>query len=304
MMPAHRYALLGLAFFFVGCLHAGDKKAPVTADVATVEAVKADVEPDRGGLSREKTAVAGSKPAAAGEEERSTVTGAERSQTGEIEDVYLDDDLDFLDEDYETEIYTASDPLAPWNRMMFNFNDKLYFWFLKPVSSGYVQVVPSPVRLGIANFFENLSAPVRMSSSLLQGKGTQAQAEFARFLFNSTFGFFGFGSPADAYPHLSEKDEDMGQALGSYGVSEGFYIVWPFLGPSTLRDTVGTVGDAVVNPVSYLPLGASMGLAGEKKLNEASYRIGDYETLKGAAIDPYEAVRDAYLQHRQTKIED
>ncbi len=223
---------------------------------------------------------------------------------GEIEDVYLDDDLDFLDEELEEEIYAVSDPLAPWNRTMFNFNDKLYFWFLKPVSSGYVSVVPSPVRSGISNFFDNLSTPIRMTSSLLQGKGTQAQAEFARFLFNTTFGVFGFGSPADDYPHLTKKDEDLGQALGAHGVGNGWYVVWPVLGPSTLRDTVGTVGDAFMNPVSYLPLGASMGITGEKKLNETSYRIGDYETLKEASIDPYEALRDAYLQHRQTKVED
>lgn len=297
MMSGYRYALLWVAVFFVGCSHGGQTKAPVTNDPVMTEVMETDGNPDKDDLAGQGASETGLMADAPSD--------AEESGAGGIEDVYLDDDLDFLEEEYEEEIYTTvSDPLAPWNRMMFNFNDKLYFWFLKPVSSGYVSVVPSTVRSGVSNFFDNLAAPVRMSSSLLQGKGTQAQAEFARFLFNSTFGFFGFGSPADDYPHLSEKDEDLGQALGSYGVGEGWYIVWPFLGPSTVRDTVGTVGDAFMNPVSYLPLGASLGLTGEKKLNEVSYRIGDYETLKDAAIDPYEALRDAYLQHRQTKIEE
>jgi len=90
--------------------------------------------------------------------------------------------------------------------------------------------------------------------------------------------------------------------LGAYGVVNSCYIVWPIFGPSTLRDTVGTMGDVFMNPISYLPLGASMGITGEEKLNQTSFRNGDYESLKEAAIDPYEALRDAYLQHRQAKV--
>jgi phospholipid-binding lipoprotein MlaA len=220
---------------------------------------------------------------------------------GELETGFLDDDLDFLDE--EEDVY-VSDPLEPWNRLMFQVNDKLYFWVMKPASTGYKAVLPGPVRTGVQNFFTNLTAPIRIVSCLVQGQGREAQAEFARFLLNSTIGVFGFGDPAKKNPELNIHDEDMGQALAVRGVDEGYYIVWPVLGPSTLRDTAGTVGDFFMNPISYLPLATSAGVTGEKKLNETSFCPGDYEALKKAAIDPYEAVRDAYIQHRQKKVEE
>jgi phospholipid-binding lipoprotein MlaA len=223
----------------------------------------------------------------------------------DIEAEFLDDDLDFLDEEDDEQAVIVADPLAPWNRLMFRFNDKLYFWLFKPVSEKYASMVPSPVRGSVQNFFTNLAAPIRIGSCAIQGKGTEAQAEFARFLFNSTFGVGGLGNPSQEYPHLQAvHDEDMGQALGTHGVDNGFYIVWPVLGPSTARDTAGTVGDMFMNPISYLPLAASASLTGEKKLNESTYMPGAYEDLKDAAIDPYEAVRDAYLQHRQKKVEE
>ena len=108
---------------------------------------------------------------------------------------------------------------------------------------------------------------------------------------------------ASQSPELEPSSEDMGQALGAHGVKEGFYVVWPILGPSTMRDTAGTVGDMCLNPISYLPLAASLGLSGQKNLNAASFRGEDYEDLTEAAIDPYDAVRDAYLQYRRAEIE-
>jgi phospholipid-binding lipoprotein MlaA len=222
----------------------------------------------------------------------------------QIEAEFLDEDLDFLDEEDGDDVISVADPLAPWNRLMFRFNDRFYYWFAKPVSTSYKAVVPRPVRSGVENFFSNLAAPVRFGSCLVQGKTKQARAEFTRFFFNTTIGLGGVFDPADNYPQLQINEEDMGQALGSRGMSEGFYVVWPILGPSTFRDTAGAVGDVLMNPISYLPIGVSMGLKGEKSINAASFRIGDYEALTDAAIDPYDAVRDAYLQYRKAKIEE
>ena len=121
---------------------------------------------------------------------------------------------------------------------------------------------------------------------------------------NTTVGVLGLGSPADNHPKLIRPDEeDLGQTLGKYGIGNGFYIVWPFIGPSTMRDTVGLAGDWFLNPVNYIdPQETSWAVGGFDKVNQTSFRIGDYESLKKAAIDPYVALRDVYIQFRTKKV--
>jgi len=224
---------------------------------------------------------------------------------GDNEEDSSEDSLEFFGEDTKEEVVHVADPLSPWNRAMFHFNDKLYFWLLKPLSRGYRAVIPTPVRSGVKNFFRNITMPIRMVSCLLQGKGRAASAELSRFLINSTVGVLGFGNPAKRWPELSPSEEDLGQTLGSYGIGNGFYIVWPVLGPSTLRDSVGMVGEWFLDPVSYVdPTEAYLEIWTLDKVNETSFRIGDYESLKEAAIDPYVAFRNAYIQHRKKKVEE
>ncbi len=218
---------------------------------------------------------------------------------------FEDEDLDYLYENEEDvpEFY-AADPLKPWNNVMFHFNDKLYFWILKPVGEGYRSITPDMVRIGVRNFFSNLSTPIRFVNCLLQGKGNDAEIEFARFLANTTIGFLGFWDPAKAFQDLNEKEEDFGQTLGVWGIGSGWYIVMPFLGPSTVRDSAGRFGDMFLNPLYYLetvPL--STGVWAFENINDISFRIGDYETIKEAAFDPYESMRDGYLQMRAKKVE-
>jgi phospholipid-binding lipoprotein MlaA len=227
------------------------------------------------------------------------------SKQGETEGDSSDDSIAFFGEDVEEEVVHVADPLYPWNRAMFHFNDKLYFWLLKPLSRGYRAVIPTPVRSGVKNFFRNITMPIRMVSCLLQGKGRAASAELSRFLINSTVGVLGFGNPAKRWPELDPSEEDLGQTLGSYGIGNGFYIVWPFLGPSTMRDSVGMVGDWFLNPVSYVdPTEAYLEIRAVETINETSFKIGDYESLKEAAIDPYVAFRNAYIQYRKKKVEE
>jgi len=227
------------------------------------------------------------------------------SKNEEVEEDSLDDSPDVFAEDTEEEVVHVADPLSPWNRAMFNFNDKLYFWLLKPLSRGYRAVIPTPVRSGVKNFFHNITMPIRMVSCLLQGKGRAASAELSRFLINSTVGVLGFGNPAKRWPELNPSEEDLGQTFGSYGIGNGFYIVWPILGPSTLRDSIGMVGDSFLNPVSYVePTETYLEIRAVETVNETSFKIGDYESLKEAAIDPYVALRNAYIQHRKKKVEE
>lgn len=198
---------------------------------------------------------------------------------------------------------TVPDPLEPLNRAFFEFNDRLYFWVLKPVAIGYKTVVPEEPRVCVRNFFHNLAFPVRFVNNLFQGKFFGAFEETCGFLVNSTVGLGGLADIATAID-LKRHEEDMGQTLAVYGSGPAFYINWPFLGPSTLRDTIGRVGDAFLDPVNYLDWWYSGGARGVDTINETSLRIGDYESLKKAALDPYVALRDAFYQNRLSKIKE
>ncbi len=197
-----------------------------------------------------------------------------------------------------------ADPLEPVNRVFFFFNDKLYFWVMKPIATVYRTFLPPGVRQCVSNAFSNIRMPIRFANNLFQGDGWSAMVELERFLVNSTLGLAGFFDVAKRHFDLPSHDEDFGQTLAVYGVGDGFYIVWPFVGPSTIRDSVGGAVDVAMDPLTYLvpsiPMKAE--IAAGEKTNAVSLRIGEYEDLKRAAMDPYVAVRDAYLQHRQKKI--
>jgi phospholipid-binding lipoprotein MlaA len=220
------------------------------------------------------------------------------------EEALFEDDLDNWDDDEEADdIASVADPLEWFNRPMFHFTDKLYFWILKPAALGYRAVTPQKMRIGVDNFFTNLGAPIRLVNCILQGKTESAEAELAKFLYNSTIGVLGFGNPAKKHPKLNPDPEDFGQTLATYGIGDGFYIFWPILGPSTLRDSFGRVGDYFLSPPNYVdPTELSIAIDAYDRVNTTSLRIGDYESLKKAALDPYEALRNGYIQLRQSRI--
>jgi phospholipid-binding lipoprotein MlaA len=197
-----------------------------------------------------------------------------------------------------------ADPLEPFNRAMYQFNDRLYFWVLKPVAEGYGKVVPEAARVSVSNFFTNVAFPIRFVNCLLQANFEGAAAELGRFTVNTLWGVGGLLDPASSKEiNLAKQDEDFGQTLGTYGLGQGFFINWPLLGPSSPRDTVGLVGDLFLTPSTYFsPWYAFAGIRAYGKVNDTSLKIGDYESLKEAAIDPYVAIRDAYVQYRLKKV--
>jgi phospholipid-binding lipoprotein MlaA len=200
---------------------------------------------------------------------------------------------------------TIPDPLEPINRVFFHVNDRLYFWVFKPVAKGYKAVLPQDVRVGLRNFFSNLTTPIRLVNCLLQAKLKCAANETGRFLLNTTFGMAGFLDPAKKEFSIEKHEEDFGTTLGFWGIGPTFYIEWPVLGPSSLRDTLGYAGDIFLDPRTYLlspiPI-VDMSLWSLDKVNETSLTIGEYEDLIKAALDPYIAVREAFHQYRQSKI--
>ena len=207
-------------------------------------------------------------------------------------------------EDEAEEIDSIYDPLEPMNRAFFQFNDKLYFWVLKPVATGYNMAVPELARVCIRNFFSNLVMPLRAVSCLLQGKFEALGIVLVRFVVNTSAGFLGFQDVAKQALNFPVQDEDLGQVFAFYGIGPGIYIDLPFLGPYSLRDAVGWGGGLFINPLNYVvDFWPNVGVRTYDIVNNTSLRIGDYEALKEAAIDPYVAMRDAYYQYRLHLIE-
>ena len=193
-----------------------------------------------------------------------------------------------------------SDPLEPVNRTFFHFNDKLYRWVLRPVSKGYRTVAPKPVRVCVDQLFTNIKYPVRVVNNLLEARLKSAGIETVRFAVNSTVGIAGLFDPATRW-NLKAQPADFNQTLAIYRVPNGIYLNWPILGASTVRGTVGMVGDAALNPTLYfdVPIAVTAGAAGLKTINGTSLHIEEYDQLMSATFDPYVAVRSAYFERSE-----
>lgn len=212
----------------------------------------------------------------------------------------LDDDDIYLDS-VET---VVADPFEGWNRAMHSFNDFTLNKVGRPLYKGYSYVTPRFLRQGLKNAFHNLLFPVRFVNNLLQGKPLAAGVEMSRFILNSTAGLGGFINVAENHKTIVPMDdEDFGQTLGVWGLGNGFYIVWPLLGPSTARDTAGMVGDYFLDPLHYIdPWWAGTSLAAFRSFNELDDTLDMYDTLKRNAIEPYSSFRDAYIQYRNARV--
>jgi len=211
----------------------------------------------------------------------------------------LDDD--FFSDDH---IVTIADPLEGWNRLMFKFNDKMYIWVLRPTTNVYKAALPADIRGCIDNFFINISAPVRMANSLLQGRFRDAGAELSRFAINSTLGVAGLADVAAIDFHIDRRRADFGQTLGRYGVGSGLFICWPLLGPSTLRDSVGMAVDTMANPTTYIDKNVTetISLNATQMVNKLSVSPDIYGELKKISFDPYVAMRQGYIDSRRAMI--
>lgn len=217
-----------------------------------------------------------------------------------------DDFLDAFEDGSEGEqAVRVDDPLYPVNYIMYSINDVMYTYALRPVALGYRAIMPEPARNGIRNFFHNLLFPVRFVNNVLQGKVDKAGNEVGVFLLNSTAGILGFNRFAQEQMDMHTQDEDLGQTFGTWTIGEGFYLYLPLLGPTTLRDAVGRVGDYFITPVNYAsPWELEWGLTITDTTNSLSLHVDDIDALKKASVDPYVAFRNAYIQKRRKAIED
>jgi phospholipid-binding lipoprotein MlaA len=216
-----------------------------------------------------------------------------------------DEDLSFLDD--EDEFIEVYDPLETFNRGMFWFNDKLYFYLMKPLARGF-RYVPEPWRVSMKHFFLNLRAPIRIVNAGLQGKFGDAGNELTRFATNTTLGIGGLFDASKDHFGITMKDEDTGQTLGFYGVGPGPYLVLPLFGPSNFRDGIGMLADSRMNLAYYIWAKDQSnydyaGALAVNAINNLSLDKDTYEGVKQDALDPYLFVRDAFAQYRQNLVD-
>lgn len=196
------------------------------------------------------------------------------------------------------------DPLEPFNRGMYQFNDAVDRAVLKPVATVYRDVLPSPVRTGVTNFFANLQDAWSIVNNALQLKGEAAGNSFMRFGVNT---FLGLGGVLDiaSEMQIERQTEDFGQTLGYWGMGSGPYLVLPLMGPSTVRDTAALPVDAQGNLVSGVnDVSTRNSLTALKLLNQRSRLLAATAMLDQVALDPYTFTRDAFLQRRLNDVHD
>jgi phospholipid-binding lipoprotein MlaA len=215
-------------------------------------------------------------------------------------------------DEYATTTADVSDPLEKLNRGTFWVNDQLYTFILRPISKGYTLIIPRPVRKGIDNVFENVKYPVRVVNCTLQGKFKRAGQETGKFVVNTVAGVGGIFRPAENIPALANlPDEDTAQTFGKWGIPSGPYLVLPLLGPSSLRDGVGLVGDYALNPVNW-PYFWWYGSRSKhdwvivpplaNTLRSTPGQMDKYDTITKDAVDPYLSARSAYSQNRAEAV--
>ncbi len=211
---------------------------------------------------------------------------------------------DLFNDDFETApTATINDPLHHINRVVFRFNDQVYTDVAKPFARFYRKTIPVPVQTGINNVFNNVKFPSRFVGSVLQGKFKRAGQETGKFVINSTIGIGGIFNATKNMDGLNPPEEDIGQAFAKWGIGHGFFVVLPFIGPTSLRDFVGNYADNAVEPVPT-PMsmienkGLRLTLRVVDNVNELPFILDLYDSMRRTAIDPYTAVRDAYAQQR------
>ncbi|MDX8408852.1 MAG: VacJ family lipoprotein [Mariprofundales bacterium] len=199
------------------------------------------------------------------------------------------------------------DPLHGYNRAADGLNTVLDKLTLAPTARGYGRVTPSPIRTMVGNFFDNSTYMNVVLNDFLQGKGKQGSADFGRFLLNSTLGVGGLFDPASSIG-LRKHDEDLGQTLATWGMGQGAYVVYPFFGPNSYRNTPDFVTATVTDVMFWVSLSAAPAVTiplTVLKAIDKRYRLIDAANLRDdMALDPYIFTREAWRQHRDYLVHD
>jgi phospholipid-binding lipoprotein MlaA len=198
---------------------------------------------------------------------------------------------------------SPADPLEPLNRVTWRFNDALDRNIAQPVARGYVRVVPSPIRTGVANFFSNIGDVPVMLNNFAQLRVMDGMSDLMRVAVNSTFGLLGFIDVASA-AGIPKHDQDFGLTLGHYGLPSGPYLVLPLFGPSSFRDAAGFGVDQYATPTTYARPAVRNTLWGIDFVSTRARYLNASNLLEAAALDKYLFVRDAWLAQRQARLDE
>lgn len=196
------------------------------------------------------------------------------------------------------EVKPAADSVESMNRAFYSFNDALLMWVMRPIVSGYDFIMPEYGRKGVKKIGLNLGYPDRLINTLLQGRLVGASVETGRFLVNTTVGLLGFYDPA-SHIGLHGTNADFSQTFYHYGAGEGSYLVLPFLGPGTGRDTLALPLDMVANPATFIP-----GAGTFFTINKLSLTLPTIKRMRESQRDPYVIARDLWSMARKVEIQE
>ena len=196
----------------------------------------------------------------------------------------------------------VSDPIEGVNRAVFWVNDLLDTWIFRPIAWTYGFIMPDFIKEGVRNGFDNFNSPIILANDILQLEFEDAAVTTGRLVINSTIGIVGLFDVASEWgmpPHHA----DFGQTMHSYGIGAGPYLVVPVLGPTTLRDGIGFVGDIFLHPRTYLlDTTTNLALTGGNFLVVRENLIEPLDDLKENSLDYYAALRSAYYQNRAVEL--
>ena len=195
------------------------------------------------------------------------------------------------------------DPLEKPNRTLFRFNEAIDKVTLKPIAKGYKKITPEPIRNGVTNFSRNLATPGSAINNFLQGKPGDGMQELARFVINSTFGIAGIIDVA-TFGGIEAHREDFGQTAAVWGAPAGPYVVLPFLGPRTMRETLMLPLDILADPLWHYDNSSWRTKLWGLRLIDVRMRLLPLEDLMKDSSDPYVTMRESYLQNREFLIYD
>lgn len=235
--------------------------------------------------------------------QRAALAQADDTAADGFDETYDDEELfGFTEQERQGD----GDPLETLNRFTFAFNDMLDTLFLRPAAYTYRELLPLGVRNAVRSFLRNLSTPVILMNDLLQGDGDRALNTSKRFFVNTAFslGFYDYAKELD----LPYYEADFGQTLATYGAGEGFYLVLPVFGPSSLRDATGSLVDNLLDPLTYVMAGddgrlMSAGRAGTSGVDTRSRNIEALDQALADSLDDYIRIRSLWRQVREQQIQ-